>query len=189
MTNYVKSTNFATKDTLTSGDPLKIVKGTEINTEFDNIATAVATKADLASPTFTGTVVIPTVTISAGTITSTTIASPTITSGTLTDYTETAPASVNSGTSQTISLSSGTVLRYTLTGNCTFTMPTATAGKSFIVMLTQDGTGGRTATFTSVKYPSGIVPVMTTTATTGFDIFSFVSNGTNWYGNAIQAFA
>ena len=60
MTNYVKSTNFATKDNLASGDPLKIVKGTEINTEFDNIAVAVATKADTASPTFTGTVTIPT---------------------------------------------------------------------------------------------------------------------------------
>jgi hypothetical protein len=74
MSNYTKSTNFATKDALTSGNPLKIVKGTEINTEFDNIQTAVATKADLASPTFTGTVVIPTATIttaniSAGTIT------------------------------------------------------------------------------------------------------------------------
>lgn len=60
MTNYVKSTNFATKDNLASGDPLKIVKGTEINTEYDNIAIAVATKADTASPTFTGTVTIPT---------------------------------------------------------------------------------------------------------------------------------
>lgn len=60
MTNYVQSTNFATKDALPSGDPLKIVKGTEINTEFNNIAIAVATKADLASPTFTGTPALPT---------------------------------------------------------------------------------------------------------------------------------
>ncbi len=60
MSNYVQSTNFATKDALTSGDPLKIVKGTEINTEFVNIAVAVATKADLASPTFTGTPLAPT---------------------------------------------------------------------------------------------------------------------------------
>jgi hypothetical protein len=52
MSNYTKSTNFASKDTLPAGDALKIVKGTEINTEFDNIATAVATKADLNSPTF-----------------------------------------------------------------------------------------------------------------------------------------
>lgn len=60
MSNYVQSTNFATKDNLSSGDPLKIVKGTEINTEFANIAIAVATKADLASPTFTGTPTAPT---------------------------------------------------------------------------------------------------------------------------------
>ena len=59
MSNYTQSTNFATKDALSSGDPLKIVKGTEINTEFANIAIAVATKADLASPTFTGTVTLP----------------------------------------------------------------------------------------------------------------------------------
>jgi hypothetical protein len=58
--NYVQSTNFATKDALPSGDPLKIVKGTEINTEFNNIATAVATKADLASPVFTDTPFLPT---------------------------------------------------------------------------------------------------------------------------------
>jgi hypothetical protein len=46
MSNYTKSTNFATKDNLTSGNPLKIVKGTEIDTEFNNIATAIATKQD-----------------------------------------------------------------------------------------------------------------------------------------------
>ena len=58
--DYVKSTNFATKDNLSSGNSLKIVKGTEIDTEFNNIATAVATKADLVSPTFTGTPSLPT---------------------------------------------------------------------------------------------------------------------------------
>jgi hypothetical protein len=60
LSNYTQSTNFATKDSLPSGDPLKIVKGTEINTEFVNIAVAIATKADLASPTFTGTPAAPT---------------------------------------------------------------------------------------------------------------------------------
>ena len=54
MSNYVKATDFASKDALTTGDPAKKVKGTEINTEFNAIATAVATKADLASPVFTG---------------------------------------------------------------------------------------------------------------------------------------
>jgi hypothetical protein len=63
MSDYVKVTNFATKDSLPSGDTNKVVRGTEINTEFDNIATAVATKADKASPTFTGTVTLAALTI------------------------------------------------------------------------------------------------------------------------------
>lgn len=60
MSNYTKTTNFATKDSLSSGDPAKKIKGTEFNTEFDAIATAVATKADLASPALTGTPTAPT---------------------------------------------------------------------------------------------------------------------------------
>lgn len=50
----MKATDFASKDALVSGNPLKIIKGTEINTEFNAIQTAIATKADLASPAFTG---------------------------------------------------------------------------------------------------------------------------------------
>lgn len=67
LTEYVKSTNFASKDSLPSGNPLKVVKGTEIDTEFSNIATAVATKADLASPAFTGIPTVPTATAGAST--------------------------------------------------------------------------------------------------------------------------
>ena len=66
MSDYTKSTNFASKDNLVSGNPLKIVKGTEIDTEFNNIATAISTKADLASPALTGTPTAPTA--SAGTV-------------------------------------------------------------------------------------------------------------------------
>lgn len=55
MSNYVKSTDFATKDSLASGNPNKLVKGTEIDTEFDAIAAAVSSKADKASPALTGT--------------------------------------------------------------------------------------------------------------------------------------
>lgn len=60
MSNYTKATNFATKDTLPTGDSGKIVKGTEIDNEFNAIASAVASKADTASPTFTGTPAAPT---------------------------------------------------------------------------------------------------------------------------------
>ena len=72
MSNYTKTTNFATKDSLSSGDPAKIVKGTEINTEFDNIATAVNSKSNKADPTFTGTMTAATVNVS-GTLTAGTI--------------------------------------------------------------------------------------------------------------------
>lgn len=60
MTDYVKSTNFTSKDSLSTGNPLKLIKGAEFDTEFNSIATAIASKADLASPTFTGTPAVPT---------------------------------------------------------------------------------------------------------------------------------
>ncbi len=54
MSNYVKAVDFESKDSLVTGNPLKIIKGVEINDEFNAIQTAVATKADLASPNFLG---------------------------------------------------------------------------------------------------------------------------------------
>lgn len=62
MSSYVKATNFATKDTLPTGDSNKIVKGTEIDNEFNAIAGAISSKADLASPALTGTPTAPTAT-------------------------------------------------------------------------------------------------------------------------------
>jgi hypothetical protein len=70
MSNYTKSTNFLAKDSLSSGVAAKIIKGSEIDSEFNSIATAVATKSDLASPTFTGTVTAAALTVS-GTFTAT----------------------------------------------------------------------------------------------------------------------
>jgi hypothetical protein len=68
-------------------------------------------------------------------------------------------------------------------------MPTNVAGKSFILIATQDATGSRTAVFTSFKWPGGTAPTLTTTATTGVDILTFVANGTSWFGTYAQAFA
>jgi hypothetical protein len=67
MSSYVKATNFATKDTLPTGDSNKIVKGTEIDNEFNAIAGAISSKADIASPTFTGTPAGPTATAGSNT--------------------------------------------------------------------------------------------------------------------------
>jgi hypothetical protein len=55
VADYVKSTNFTAKDTLPTGNSGKIVKGTEIDTELNAVANAVASKADINSPNFTGT--------------------------------------------------------------------------------------------------------------------------------------
>jgi len=105
-------------------------------------------------------------------------------------YTEGVVAIGTVSSSSTISLATGTFQTATLTAStaCTFTMPTATAGQSFILLLKQAAaTGNGTATFTSVKW--GSVGAPTITATAGkMDILSFVSDGTNWYGTAAQGF-
>jgi len=67
MSNYTKATNFATKDTLPTGDSNKIVKGTEIDNEFNAISGAISSKADIASPTFTGSPAAPTATAGSNT--------------------------------------------------------------------------------------------------------------------------
>jgi hypothetical protein len=102
------------------------------------------------------------------------------------DYIEGVVTIGNTGTAQTISLANGTLQTATLTGNCTFTMPTAVAGKSFTLILST-GSGSFTATFTSVKWPNNTAPTITTTASR-WDILTFVSNGTSWYGNFAQAY-
>ena len=113
--------------------------------------------------------------------------SPTINNPTVTNYIESVVAIGNSSTSKTLDLTNGTVQTVTMTGNCTFTMPTATAGKSFILIV-NTGAGSFTGTFTSVKWPSNTAPTLTTTASR-WDILTFVADGTYWYGNSAQAYA
>ena len=60
MANYVKATNFTAKDALPSGNSGKIVKGVELDTEYTAIASAISSKSDINSPTFTGTPAAPT---------------------------------------------------------------------------------------------------------------------------------
>ena len=119
--------------------------------------------------------------------TTSTVGNLTTSNVTVTNYTESVVAIGNSSTSQTLSLTSGTVQTVTMTGNCTFTMPTATAGKSF-VLIASTGAGSFTATFTSVKWANGTAPTLTTTASR-WDIFTFFADGTNWYGSVAQNFS
>lgn len=90
----------------------------------------------------------------------------------------------DSGATQTIDLTSGTVQTCTLTDNCTFTMPSVTAGKDIRIFL-NTGAGSLTATFTGVKWTGGAAPTITATAAR-LDILKFSSDGTNWYGDYLQ---
>jgi len=60
LSNYTKATNFTAKDGLPAGNSSKVVKGAELDTEFTAIASAISSKSDSNSPTFTGTPLAPT---------------------------------------------------------------------------------------------------------------------------------
>ncbi|CAB5194523.1 hypothetical protein UFOVP177_16 [uncultured Caudovirales phage] len=116
--------------------------------------------------------------------------SPTVNNPTITNYVESVVAIGTVTSSNTIALTNGTVQTATLTAStaCTFTMPTATAGKSFILLLKQAAsTGNGTATFTGVKWGTAGAPTISATAGK-MDILSFVSDGTNWYGSVAAGF-
>ena len=124
------------------------------------------------------------------TLTNKTLTTPTLTNPTVTNYVESVVAIGTVTTSNTLSLTNGTVQTATLTAStaCTFTMPTATAGKSFILLLKQAATtGGGTATFTGVKWSVLGAPTITSTAGK-MDILTFVTDGTNWYGSYVQGY-
>jgi hypothetical protein len=118
-----------------------------------------------------------------GTTDTQTLTNKTVEAGTFTNgYTEEV-ATANTSTAYTIDLAGGSVQILTLTGNCTFTFPTATAGQSFILLLKQDGTGGRTVTWpASVEWPGATAPTITSTASK-MDKLVFTAADSNWYGS------
>ena len=119
-----------------------------------------------------------------------TLTNKTVTNPTVTNYVETVVAIGTVTSSSTLSLTNGTVQTATLTAStaCTFTMPTATAGKSFVLLLKQAAsTGNGTATFTGVKFGTAGAPTITATAGK-MDILTFIADGTNWYGSIAQGY-
>jgi hypothetical protein len=119
-----------------------------------------------------------------------TLTNKTLTNPSVNNYTEGVVAIGTVSSSHTLALTNGTVQTATLTAStaCTFTMPTVTAGKSFILLLKQAAsTGGGTATFTGVKFGTAGSPTITATAGK-MDILTFVADGTNWYGSIAQGY-
>jgi hypothetical protein len=106
-------------------------------------------------------------------------------------YSDRVVALGNSGTATSIDLRLGTVFTATLTGNCTFTLtnPNANAsrGSSFTLILTNDGTAGRTVAWAggSFKFPGGAAAVTRTTTANAVDVWVFFTpdGGVTWYGN------
>jgi hypothetical protein len=99
-------------------------------------------------------------------------------------YVEGVIAVGNTGNAVTINIANATIVTATLTANCTFTMPSNTAGRSLTLIL-KTGNGSFTSTFTGVKWTSNTAPTITTTASRA-DILTFVADGANWYGNYAQ---
>lgn len=120
-----------------------------------------------------------------GTTDAQTLSSKTVAGGTFTNgYTE-ETVTADTSTAYTIDLANGTVQILTLTGSCTYTFPTATAGMSFLLVQKQDGTGSRTVTWpAAVKWPASTAPTLTSTASKA-DLFAFTSDGTNWFGRTV----
>lgn len=185
VVNLVKSiytlTDVTALGEIASGDTVVIPTGssaTNLSLTTPTIGTptitnGTATNLGLTTPSITG-----------GTSSNMALTTPTVTNPTVTNYVETL-YSANTSTAITVSLANGTVQLLTLTGNATITMPAVGAGKSFIVMLKQDATGGRSVTWSTVVWPSGTAPTITSTANK-MDMFSFFSDGTNWYGVTVS---
>ena len=171
------NTDLDTIDALFDAGPvLKVAKGGSGAATLTGILKGNGTSAFTAVTAPSGTIV--------GTTDTQTLSAKTLTNPTVTNYVET-PYSANSSTAITLDLTNGTVQIITLTGNATITMPTATSGKSFVMMLKQDGTGSRTVTWSTVKWVGGTAPTITSTASR-LDLLSFFADGTNWYGAVIS---
>lgn len=104
-------------------------------------------------------------------------------------FADTVTALGNTGTAINIDLTSGTVFSATLTGNCTFTLryPVESGASSFTLILTNDGTAGRTVAWAggAFRFPGGAASLSRTTTANAVDIWVFFTpdGGTTWYGN------
>lgn len=179
MSDYTKATNFAVKDGYSTGNPSKVVKGTEIDNEFNAIANAVASKADIASPTFTGTPAAPTASsgtnttqlattafvtgavsdslTASATLTNKTLTSPTINGGTITGITDLAVADGGTGASTAsgarANLGLGTLATLSTITDSEITNSTITPSKLAQPLTrgtAQNSTSGTSIDFTSI---------------------------------------
>ena len=127
------------------------------------------------------------VTIISGSANGVTVSNSTLVSSQINAYTEGITTGyVNTGSAFTLNIANSTIITANLSATCTFTMPSNTAGKSFILFL-KTGAGTNTATFTGVKFVGNTAPTITAVANR-LDILTFAADGSNWYGNYAQGY-
>lgn len=156
MSDYVKATNFYAKDALLTGNPDKLIKGAEIDAEYNAIATAVASKANLNSPNFTGTPTVPTAPSSTNT-----------TQAASTAYVTTALANAQAN----VDITGGTIDNVDITGGTITGLDTDLA-------VADGGLGRSTLTAKSLLVGNGTNPVDFIAPSTAGNVLT--SNGTDW---------
>jgi hypothetical protein len=164
MSDYSKATNFTAKDSLPSGNSNKIVKGSEIDNEFIAISSAIASKADINSPTLTGTPAAPTATAGSNT----------------TQIANTAFVKAAFDTLGTMSTQSANAVAITggsITGVTVSSLATD-------VTVADGGTGASTFTQNSVVLGNGTAPLNGNMVAPGTVGNVLTSNGTTWISGA-----
>ena len=100
--------------------------------------------------------------------------------------------SLTYSTTITVNANLAPVHKVTLTGNTGFVISNLPTGGNLTLIIVQDGTGSKTATFgtdssTSVKFAGGSATL--STAANSIDIVNIFNDGTNYYGSLAKAFA
>ena len=165
MANYVKATDFQAKDALLTGDPSKIIKGVEINDEFNSIQTAIATKADLASPAFTGN---PTAATQASGNSSTRLSTTAFVQGEIAS--NSANVNITGGTIDGVAITGGTI-----------------SGLATDLAVADGGTGASSFTANSVVLGNGTSALSGNMVAPGSSGNILTSNGTTWTSAAFPA--
>ncbi len=96
-----------------------------------------------------------------------------------------------SASTYNIDTSLSNIFDITLGNNVTFTFtnpPASGYSRPVVIVLRQDGSGNRTATFTNAKYTEGQTPTLSTGAS-DIDVLTFftVDAGSSWFGTFAMA--
>lgn len=163
MSNYTKATNFAVKDGLVTTDPAKIIKGTDIDNEYNAISNAISSKADVTSPSLLGTPTAPT----AGSGTNTTQIASTAFVKAAVDTLSGTLGNMSTQAKSAVDITGGTIVGIT------------------DLAVADGGTGRSTLTANAVLVGNGASGINSVSPSTSGNVLT--SDGTNWTSAAAPA--